>query len=373
MSAAPPAGWRRPPPPERPAARGEPAAGADPALGRLRRMAGERFGRPAEGAALLAGDASARRYARLRHPGGEPRSSIGMILPGPFDPGELPFLEARAHFAALGQPVPGVYAMDPEAGLILLEDGGERSLEDLWNASGWEAARPYYERAVDLLISLQESGLAPPGPALRRAFDPAFFARELHHTRRFAFEGLLGRVAPEAAFAPHFDALCGELCRQPFRLAHRDYHSRNLMAGPGGRLMVLDFQDARQGPALYDLASLAFDSYAELPGAAREALTGRFRAGAGAARALGGPDAFAAALAAAGLQRNLKAIGTFAFQRAGRGNAFYLPFIPPTVRSVRRHLALLPARAALGRLLAPFLDALERAEGGGGPLGAPRA
>ena len=133
------------------------AVGADLALGRLRRMAGERFGAPGANAVLLAGDASERRYARLHHPGAEPRSSIGMILSAPFDPKELPFLEVRAHLAAIGQPVPEVYAMDPEAGLILLEDGGGCSLEDLWNASRWEAARPYYEKAVDHLISLQEA------------------------------------------------------------------------------------------------------------------------------------------------------------------------------------------------------------------------
>jgi len=338
---------------------------ADRALGRLRAMARERFGAAAE-AAMLAGDASDRRYARLLHPGAAPGSSIGMILSSPFEPDELPFLEARAHFAALGQPVPELYAMDPAAGLILLEDGGARSLEDLWNASGWEAARPFYERAVDLLISLQEGKREAPGPALGRAFDPPFFSRELHHTRRWAFEGLLGVEAPEEALAPHFDALSEALCRQPFRLAHRDYHSRNLMAGEDGRLMVLDFQDARRGPALYDLASLVFDSYAELPEAARAHLAARFHAGAPAAREIGGEGAFQAALARAGLQRNLKAIGTFAFQRVERGNAFYLPFIPPTVRSVRRHLSLLPERAALGRLLAPFLDALERSSSGRG-------
>ncbi|MEK6711402.1 MAG: TIM barrel protein [Nitrospinota bacterium] len=363
VSAPSPAGWRCPPPPKRPAAwDGPAAAGAELALARLRRMAGERFGAPAAQAVLLAGDASERRYARLHHPGAGPGSSIGMILSAPFDPGELPFLEARAHLAALGQPVPAIYALEPEAGLILLEDGGPRSLEDLWNGSGWEACRPYYETAVDLLIALQEGRRAPSGPALRRAFDPAFFARELHHTRRWAFEALLGMEAPEDRFAPHFDALAEACCRQPFRLTHRDYHSRNLMAGPGGRLMVLDFQDARQGPAAYDLASLVFDSYAGLPGEARELLTGRFREGASAAREMGGPDAFRAALAATALQRNLKAIGTFAFQRAERGKTFYLPSIPPTVRSVRGHLARLPGQAALGKLLGPFLDALERVE-----------
>ena len=47
-------------------------------------------------------------------------------------------------------------------------------------------------------------------------------------------------------------------------LCHRDFHSRNLMPH-GGELVWIDFQDARMGPATYDLASLLRDSYVDLP------------------------------------------------------------------------------------------------------------
>ncbi len=327
------------------------------ALLRLQRLAEHRFRAPVTRAEPLQGDASDRAYARLHHPGAEPPTSIGMIMPGPFSPEALPFLSVRAHLAAVGLPVPALHAADPEGGLLLLEDGGGRSLEDLWRAEGWKAAKPYYLKAIDLLAPLQR---AP--DALGRAFDAALFARELHQTRRLAFEGLLGMEAPEEAFAPAFEALARELCRLPFRLTHRDYHSRNLLAGAEGRLLLLDFQDARMGPATYDLASLVFDSYAALPEDARELLIGRFWEGAGAASGFGSREDFRRALAVTGLQRNLKAIGTFAFQRIERGTPRYLPHVPPTARSARLNLARLPERAALAAQLEPYLDALEALE-----------
>ncbi|MEE9275312.1 MAG: phosphotransferase [bacterium] len=329
--------------------------------GALRRLARERFGVAVREEIPLAGDASDRRYLRLRHPEASPPSSVGMILSAPFAEDELPFLNVRAHFEGIGIPVPAVLGMDPAAGALLLEDAGERTLEEVWEAGGWEAASPLYLKAVDLLAVLQRgpeaADPASPHMALRRAFDPGTFARELHHTRRYAFEALLGARAPEAEFTAPFAALAEALCRQPFRLTHRDYHSRNLMAPEGGGISVLDFQDARLGPAVYDLASLVFDSYAALPESGRSLLAERFRQGAGALYP--DPEVFRADLALAGLQRNLKAIGTFAFQKVERNTSRYLRHIPPTVAHIRRHLALLPDWAELAAGLGPHLDALE--------------
>src|SRR5438477_593211 len=42
-------------------------------------------------------------------------------------------------------------------------------------------------------------------------------------------------------------------------LCHRDYHTANLMLDPQSRVRVVDHQDARMGPASYDLVSLLLD------------------------------------------------------------------------------------------------------------------
>ena len=44
--------------------------------------------------------------------------------------------------------------------------------------------------------------------------------------------------------------------RGPRVLCHRDFHSFNLIIDPRRRFRIIDHQDARMGPASYDLVSL---------------------------------------------------------------------------------------------------------------------
>ena len=60
-----------------------------------------------------------------------------------------------------------------------------------------------------------------------------------------------------------FKTLCSELAARPRVLTHRDYHARNLMMH-NGRMFIIDYQDARMGPATYDVASLLSDPYTTL-------------------------------------------------------------------------------------------------------------
>jgi aminoglycoside/choline kinase family phosphotransferase len=58
------------------------------------------------------------------------------------------------------------------------------------------------------------------------------------------------------------------------------------------------------------------------------------------------------------LQRNLKALGTFGFQTAARGNPVYIQYIPRTLRYVRTNLIRHARFARLHELLAPFIEEL---------------
>ncbi len=325
------------------------------ARARLCELARDYFGVAVSSATPLRGDASTRAYVRLAHPGGAEATSVGMVLPAPFDKHALPFLDVGAHLAQIGLRVPRVFTMDEAAGVVLLEDCGDESLEDAWRTGGWRGAQTAYERAVDMIAAMQEAPAAPGRVACTRRFDAAFFTDELRHTRTYAFERLLGMETDARALDAAFFALCEEVCRSPFRLTHRDYHSRNLMVA-GEAVYVLDFQDARMGPALYDLASLAFDSYVDL-GAARARLLARYWETCG-HRHFSDKEEYEHALRATAIQRNLKAIGTFAYQKAARGAERYLASIPHTVGMLREHFDERRDLARLRGLLERFLDAL---------------
>ena len=53
--------------------------------------------------------------------------------------------------------------------------------------------------------------------------------------------------------------MAAELAAVPRVLCHRDFHAANLMVDSKNHLRVIDHQDARMGPASYDLVSFLLD------------------------------------------------------------------------------------------------------------------
>jgi len=115
-----------------------------------------------------------------------------------------------------------------------------------------------------------------------------------------------------------------------------------------GRIRVVDFQDARLGPAAYDLASLLRDSYVVLPVRLREEMLDLFleRIGGDTLR-----SRFLESFDVVALQRNLKAIGTFAYQATVLGRNRYLDSVPATWEYVRDEISRLPAYRGAASLL----------------------
>ena len=324
--------------------------------------------------APLAGDASTRRYYRVRNAPGAPLPSlVVMKYPDAVPQGEeLPFLNVHRYLRKAGIPVPEVYRSDPDANMLFLEDAGDTMLEDAFRERGTGDCLPLYEQCVELLVRMQTDGSrALDGEAIpaRLAFDVRKFSEEIDFFLEHAVRGYGGIPlsagegrAIEDLFLPPLERMAS----LPRVLAHRDYHSRNVMVlGPapaaGHRnLRVLDFQDARMGNVFYDLASLLRDSYVTLPEDAVDRLCYAWRHAASAElrRAAGDGGAFPELLDLAALQRNVKAIGTFGNQAHNRGKRFYLRFIPPTVAHLRGNFARNPSLRALSAKLLPLLEAL---------------
>jgi aminoglycoside/choline kinase family phosphotransferase len=322
----------------------------------------------------LAGDASTRRYYRVRFaPGAQVPSVVVMLYPETVPQGEeLPFLNVHRYLRSAAVPVPEVYRSDPGANLLFLEDAGDTTLEDAVRDRGPDRCLSLYEQCVEVLVRIQSDGtrsLDAKAIPSRLAFDVPKFAWEIDFFFTHAVRGLGGiplsdgeERAIEDLLLPFLSRLAG----LPRVLAHRDYHSRNVMVladGPAAghrNLRVLDFQDARMGNLFYDLASLLRDSYVTLPDGAVEHLVYAWRHAASAElrRAAGDPGAFRELLDVAAMQRNIKAIGTFGHQAHDRGKRFYLRFIPPTVAHLRENFARNPKALSLSAKLSPLLEAL---------------
>ncbi len=321
----------------------------------------------------LAGDASDRKYFRIflePSAADEQDSYILMQLEKSWIPEkqkkEIPFINIAKHMADKGLSVPVVYKDASEDGFILLEDVGDITFQNYLEYCSLDERRKRYRQAVDILVQMQKKATENSGSscyALNYAFDPQTFFNELCFFRKHALEGLWGHKIHDAErekLDSHFWDLCREICTYPQVFTHRDYHSRNLMVH-GDRLVVLDFQDARMGPFTYDLVSLVRDSYICLIPDEQDDIVAYYReiAGREDIKFLDAEE-FRRAFNRTALQRNLKAIGTFAYQTVIKGADRYLESIPNTVQSV--HLALESDRGLvpLKQILNTYLQPIDK-------------
>src|ERR1700752_551605 len=128
-------------------------------------------GAPPASLTPVAGDFSVRRYFRAALAGADaPATCVVMVLAGsglplsseelggfPEPPRELPFLDVHRLLSAIGAPVPEIYVADVDAGLILLEDGGDVTLWERASAAPGDA-EALYRRAFDALLILHTRG-----------------------------------------------------------------------------------------------------------------------------------------------------------------------------------------------------------------------
>ena len=305
----------------------------------------------------LTPDASTRKYYRI---GWKKRTAIAAVYAEPFDPEFHPYLDVTRLFLDCDIPVPEIYEVDGNAGIIVQEDLGDRQLFHVFDEESEEQCDQYKEEAIALIAKIQKAtarAYETHSIASKLAFDEAKLSWELDFFFEHYFGSLRGetlRHAEVAELKAELNDIAAELAAVPRVLCHRDYHASNLMIDPKKRIRVVDHQDARMGPASYDLVSFLLDrqpcppSLAELRAHRLFFLEER--------RLLGlspiDPDDFALEFRLMTIQRCLKATGTFSCQTAvyGRG-AVYQDFIEPTLQIALQAAEWLERFPTLRRML----------------------
>ncbi len=293
----------------------------------------------------LAGDASFRRYERLTAGG---RKAVLMLAP-PDKEDTRPFVAVARHLAGRGFSAPAVLAADADAGLVLLEDLGDGLYTRVLADGGDEEAM--YAAAVDVLVDLQsgpQAGLdAPP-------YDDAPLHEEADLLIDWYLPAMTGEATPAAvrdAYTAAWNEVLPLARAVPEALVLRDYHADNLLWLPERtglrRVGLLDFQDAVVGPVAYDLGSLLEDARRDIAEGTVEAALERYLA----RRPDLDRDAFAAAYAVLGAQRNCKIVGIFTRLWRRDGKPVYLDHLPRVWGHLARDLAH-PALAPVARWLA---------------------
>jgi len=312
----------------------------------------------------LQGDASARRFARLRRNG-----CCVVLMDAPRQPDGPPIRNGKsysriAHLAEdirpwvavtsalrnVGLSAPAVVAQDLEAGLLLVEDLGDSVFgsavqRGLDQAELWRAA-------VDVLLHLRGQGV----PSFPRLVDG--YVRRLPRYDRDALQievellldwywpAVRNEPAPDAVRAEYlaaWNAIFDDILKLPTGWVLRDYHSPNLLWLPDReglqQVGILDCQDALEGPVAYDLVSLLQDARVDVPETLEQELYRHYCKTAAALEPAFDQAAFDFAYAALGAQRNTKILGIFARLSRRDGKDGYLRHIPRIWRYLDRNLA----------------------------------
>jgi N-acetylmuramate 1-kinase len=220
----------------------------------------------------LTGDASTRKYFRLRKAG----QSVILMDASRALASVAPFIRLDEHLLKLGFSAPAIPARDEAKGFLLLEDFGDTTFAQLL-VDGAEPEK-LFTLATDVLIALHKHPQAIPEGL--RAYHPEKMLEDIQLFPDWCTPGIseMGREEFNTAWRE----VLPEAHRVPASLLLRDYHVANLMLLPDRNGVqqagLLDFQDAYRGPVTYDLVSLLEDARHDVPEAVPEKMTARYLA-----------------------------------------------------------------------------------------------
>ena len=189
------------------------------------------------------------------------------------------FIEFSQHFKARGICVPEIFDIDLTKGIYLQEDLGDMTLfqlsVDVRQIEGFsQKIVEVYHKVIKELPKIQivagrdlDYDYCYP----RKAFDRQSMMWDLNYFKYYFLK--LAKIAfSEQLLEDDFTTFTDYLLKAESNFfMFRDFQSRNIML-VDGEPWFIDYQGGRQGALQYDLASLLYDSKADIPQNVREEL-----------------------------------------------------------------------------------------------------
>jgi len=308
----------------------------------------------------LAGDGSKRLFQRLK-PDGFRHAFIFMQNP-PNDEflkkENYAYLTIGNHLLSKGLSLPRIIKYDLERGFFILEDMGDRTLQDEALKSNNRVA--LYEEVIETLLKLQIEG--------RDGFDTGWccqtpfydaslmLEKEAWYFRDAFLRDYIKTDIDLSILDGSFKYIISmaEKADKNY-LLHRDFQSRNIMC-LNNSIAVLDWQGARLGPLAYDLASLLYDPYVDLTQDERGYLKSVYSS----LLKKTDPSAcetFKRYFLYIAVMRLLQALGAYSFLSLKQGKTYFGKYIPVALKSLRTLLSEISHKQVLPLL--KIIDDLE--------------
>ncbi len=189
------------------------------------------------------------------------------------------FIEFSRHFRSLGLAVPEIYLVDLDNHADLQEDLGDTTLFDYQfkkrdNGDFPSEVKEVYKEVLTELQKFQISGAKGLDYSKcypRSSFDRQSMQWDLSYFKYY-FLKLAGIPFNEQRLENDYNTLIEYLLAQDTEyFLYRDFQSKNVMLRDG-KPCFIDYQGGRKGALQYDVASLLYDSKADIPPEVREEL-----------------------------------------------------------------------------------------------------
>ncbi len=284
----------------------------------------------------LPASGSPREYYRIR---GASRTAIGAINQDREE--NQAFIEFSRHFHSRGLAVPEIYLIDLKHNAYLQEDLGDLTLFDFVfqtrdNGNFPEALTEVYKKVLTELQKFQITGAKGLDYSVcypRASFDRQSMQWDLSYFKYY-FLKLAGIPFNEQRLENDYNKLIEYLLAQDTNyFLYRDFQSKNVMLRDGLPCFI-DYQGGRKGALQYDVASLLYDSKADIPPEIREELLEHYISG---LASYPGVDAvkFRKSYFAYVLIRIMQAMGTFGFRGFYEKKTHFLQSIPYALNDLK--------------------------------------
>ncbi len=244
------------------------------------------------------------------------------------------FIEFSRHFHSKGLAVPEIYLADLEHNAYLQEDLGDLSLFDHLvqireTGTFPDALKQIYKEVLNELQKFQITGSEGLNFGVcypRSSFDRQSMQWDLSYFKYY-FLKLADISFNEQLLEDDYNTLIGYLLEQDTNyFLYRDFQSRNIMLRQG-KPCFIDYQGGRKGALQYDVASLLYDSKADIPPPVREELLEHYITGLKKYPEID-PQAFRESFYAYVLIRIMQAMGAYGFRGFYEKKTHFLRSIP---------------------------------------------